>query len=190
MLAQSQSRWVLLFALAMIALGAGILAGSLVSGEPEGIVFGYDSALEPGSPIRVQVSGAVLSPGVYELRAGDRLVDALAAAGGPREDADTGGLNLARRVRDEERIAVPHRPGAASPLSPPGPLQPSGKLDINSATAPQLQALPAIGEAYARRIIDSRHVDGPYASIRDLVDRRVLPAGTFEQIRDLITAVQ
>ena len=55
-----------------------------------------------GAEIKVQVSGAVVAPGVYDLKAGDRVVDAVAAAGGPADDADADALNLARRLRDED----------------------------------------------------------------------------------------
>jgi competence protein ComEA len=136
------------------------------------------------NPIRVQVGGAVGRPGVYDLREGDRVIDAIAAAGGPADDGDIDSLNLARRVRDEERLIVPTRTGGAASAST---LPPGAKLDINSASQQQLDALPGIGQAYSQRIVDSRKVDGPYKATRDLVDRKVVPAATFEQIRDLIT---
>jgi len=113
-------------------------------------------------------------------------VEALAAAGGPSEDADIDSLNLAKRVRDEERIEVPRRAAAGSTSAG---IVVGGRLDINSATLQQLDALPGIGEAYSRRIVDSRKVDGPYKSTRDLVDRKVIPAAVYEQIRDLVAVV-
>lgn len=174
-----------IFGLAVLLLGSGLLVASLIDNEPAGIEFAYGSGIDPGSPIRVHVTGAVVSPGVYELREGDRLLEALAAAGGPADNADAGNLNLARRVRDEERIEVPARAGSSAPA---GQLAPGEKVDINTASQKQLEALPGIGEAYSRRIVDSRKVDGPYKTIRDLVDRKVIPASTFEKISELITA--
>jgi competence protein ComEA len=174
-------RRLLVLAAALVLLAGALAVSGLSRREPSGIEFVYGSGLPPGSPIRVQVAGAVASPGVYELREGDRVVDALAAAGGPTTDADTDALNLARRVRDEERLEVPARAAARNAAPAPG-----AKLDINIASAEQLDALPGIGPAYARRIVDSRAVDGPYRSTRDLVDRKVLPQSTFDQIRDLI----
>lgn len=173
-----------LLGIALIALGSGLVIELVRGGAPSGIEFAYSSALPDGSRIRVQVTGAVTKPGVYELREGDRVVDALAAAGGPSDSADPDSLNLARRVRDEEQLIVPTRTGAASSAAT---LVPGAKLDINSASQQQLDALPGIGEAYSRRIVDSRKVDGPYKATRDLVDRKVLPAATFDQLRDLIT---
>jgi competence protein ComEA len=175
-------RRLLVLAGALVLLAGALAVLGLSRREPSGIEFAYGSALPPGSPIKVQVAGAVVRPGVYELREGDRVVDALAAAGGPTEDANTDALNLARRVRDEERLDVPARTGAAA-----GQALASGtKLDINVATADQLDALPGIGPAYSQRIVDSRAVDGPYKSTRDLVDRKVLPQSTFDKVRDLI----
>jgi competence protein ComEA len=135
------------------------------------------------------VSGAVVAPGVYQLREGDRLVEALVAAGGPANGADVDALNLARRVRDEEQVVVPRLGGADSRRTEAAgatPLAPGEKLDINAATEDQLDQLPGIGEAYSRRIVDSRKVDGPFKSIQELVDRRVVPRATFEKIRDLV----
>ncbi len=123
---------------------------------------------------------------MYTLREGDRLVDALAAAGGPSGDAGLDSLNLARRVRDEERIDVPRLNGAAAGTGGAGLI--AGRLDINTATEKQLDGLPGIGEAYSRRIVDSRKVDGPYKSTQDLVDRKVIPAALLLQISDLIAA--
>jgi competence protein ComEA len=184
LLAWLERHQLLVFAVALLTAGSGLAAGSLLRDEPDGgLAFSYASADADGSPIRVHIAGAVLNPGVYELRAGDRVVEAIAAAGGPTPDADIDDLNLARRLRDEERLDIP-RAQAAAPGPPP---LAGGRLDINTATAAQLDALPGIGQAYSRRIVDSRSVDGPYRSTRDLLDRNVLPASVYEQVRDLIT---
>jgi competence protein ComEA len=169
---------------AIVLLAAGLIADHATRREPPGIEFGYGSGLTDGSPIRVQVAGAVSKPRVYDLQEGDRVVDAIAAAGGPSDDADLDTLNLARRVRDEELLVVPAKPGPASAQST---LAPGARLDINTSTQQQLNALPGIGDVYSRRIVDSRKVDGPYKSTHDLVDRKVIPSGTFDQIRDLVT---
>src|SRR5262245_2018251 len=143
-------QWLVLGIAALVLL-AGVAVDRLVAGEPEppALVFRSDSDLPDGSAIRVQVGGAVLRPGVYELRQGDRVVDAIEAAGGASEQADLDRLNLALKVRDEQQLIVPRRSGtaAAAPTLAPG-----AKLDINVATQAQLDQLPGIGEAYSRRI--------------------------------------
>ena len=121
----------------------------------------------------VNVTGAVTSPGLIEAQRGDRIADVLDRAGGLTEDADPAAVNLARRVRDEDHIHVP-RLGEATAL-----------LDLNTATAEQLEALPGIGPVYASRIIEAR-TQLPFDSSDDLLERDVIPAHTYEQIRDLV----
>ena len=171
--------------LALVLLAGGIAADVLSRRDPPGLQFAYSSSLPDGSPIRLEIAGAVVHPGVYGLREGDRVVDALAAAGGPSSDADLESLNMARRVRDEERLVVPRKGGGSAVALPPG-----SRVDINSASQQQLDALPGIGEAYSRRIVDSRRIDGPYKTTRELVDRKVIPSALYDQIRDLVTAGQ
>lgn len=153
---------------------------------PAPIILNTSSALE-GEPIRVHIAGAVAVPGVYDLLGGDRVEDAIIVAGGALEGADLNGINLARRLRDGEQLLVP---GASERQSPIVALQPGELLDLNQATREQLMALPGIGEAYSRRIIDSRTIDGQFASIDEILERSLVPARTLEGIRPLITVTQ
>ncbi len=175
----------LVLAGAFMLISAGLVAAILAGDGSRGAIeFQAGSGLPPGSSIRVHVAGAVAAPGVHELREGDRLIEALAAAGGPADDADLDALNLARRLRDEEQVIVPRRAGAAkrTPVLAAGAM-----VDINTASADLLDQLPGIGEAYSRRIVDSRRLDGPYRSTEELVERRVLPRSVYERVRDRLT---
>jgi competence protein ComEA len=185
MLAWLERHQFALLGIAGLALVTAVILPRVSGESSRPIVFREGSGLPEGTPIRVHVTGAVVEPGVYELREGDRVVEALTAAGGPAGDADLDQLNLARRVRDEGQVVVPRRPGAAER---PAPLAPGAKLDINSATEAQLDQLPGIGEAYSRRIVDSRKVDGPFRTTQELISRRVVPQATFDMIADLISA--
>lgn len=138
------------------------------------------------SPVKVYVSGAVAQPGVYALRRGDRAEDAVRAAGGATAEADLERLNLAVKLRDEMQVHVPRRGEAASAPSAAG--GPEGKLNINEATAEQLDALPSIGPVTARRILEYRAQNGPFRRIEELRERKLVAAATFEKIKDLITA--
>ena len=173
---------ILVLGVAALVLVAGLVVREVDSSGPAPLVFRDDSGLPPGSPIHVHVAGAVLAPGAYELRAGDRVVDALAIAGGPADSAELDKLNLARRLRDEEQVLVPGRPSTRPLL-----LEPGAKIDLNTADEKLLGLLPGIGDTYARRIVDSRKVDGPFKSAQELVDRRVLPRATLDAIREFIT---
>jgi competence protein ComEA len=133
----------------------------------------------------VHVAGAVAAPGLYELPSGARVQDALVAAGGGLHEAEIDSINLARRLRDGEKVSVP---GLSSDVAAAvETLAPGQKLDLNSASAEELDQLPGIGEAYSRRIVDSRIVDGPFQAVDDLVERRVVPEATLEHIRTFVT---
>ena len=176
---------VLTFLAAVIVFGLVILVLQR-RGGPQPLEIRFDDPALDGVTIEVYVTGAVQKPGVYPLHEGDRIEDALAAAGGPTQDADTESLNLALRVRDQDQIAVPRRGevAGAAVTSTPGAGQ---KIDINSATARELDALPGIGEVYSQKIIDSRAAEGPFHRTEELVERKVIPSATYDKIKDLIT---
>ncbi len=145
-------------------------------------------------PLRVYVSGAVVRPDVYELTHDSIVRDAIDAAGGPTGEADLNRINLARRVHDEEQIYVPQKGEESLPVSlPSGPSSPSpsgqggGKVNINTATAEELDTLPGVGPAIAQRIIDYRTAHGPFQSIEDIKNVRGIGDATFEELKDKIT---
>lgn len=160
-------------ALVLLAVVAFVVLATRGSDSP-GIEVVRSEALAGVDEIRVDVRGAVASPGVVTLQPGDRVQDALALAGGALPDADLSQVNLALRVRDEDVLHVPTE----------GNLIASTLVDINTASQHDLEALPGIGPVRARAIIEAR----PYASTDDLVKRAVIPAGVYEQIRLLTTA--
>lgn len=167
---------------ALLLLVAGLLVRDLTGGQAPALVLN-----DPESSNRnvvVHVAGAVAAPGVYELPPGARVFDAIQVAGGDLPGADTNELNLARRLRDGEKVTVP---GPRSDVA--AARGPDGRLDLNAATPEELTSLPGIGEAYSRRIVDSRIVDGPYESVEDLLTRRVIPEATLEGIRELVTVI-
>jgi competence protein ComEA len=182
MLAWLERNSFLALALAGAFLLSGLAAREVLTGQDAPVLVLQDTAIEPGAPIRVHVSGAVAAPGVYELAAGDRVEDAVAAAGGPAPGADLDTINLARRLRDGEQVRV-EGGAAVAPVA----VSTGEPLDLNLATQEQLIALPGIGEAYSRRIVDSRAVDGPFASVDEVLERGLVPERTLEGIRAMVT---
>jgi len=174
----------LALAAAVLLLLAGLAVREARGGAPPALVL-QEAQSGDGGPVVVHVAGAVEAPGVYQLPEGARVQDAVLAAGGPTSGAGLDTVNLARRLRDGERITLPSSSRSAASVS--ATLVPGQKLDINRASQAQLEELRGIGEAYSRRIVDSRTVDGPYASVEELVTRRVLPESTLAAIRDLLT---
>lgn len=148
----------------------------------------------------VHVAGAVVAPGVYRVSDGARVVDAIEVAGGLAADADLDAVNLAAPVRDGERLYVP-RVGQPVPSVvtgggggvPPGegggdgPAAPSGPININTATAAELEALPGVGPATAAAIVAHRDEHGPFATVDDLTDVTGIGPAKLEAVRGLVT---
>lgn len=145
-----------------------------------------------GAGLTVHVAGAVRTPGVVRLPGGARVSDALAAAGGPRWDADLDAVNLARPVGDGERILVPERAvGAAGQRagqggSGSGAHRPDGRIDLNRATAADLEELPGIGPVLAGRIVAWREDHGPFTEIGQLREVPGIGERTFQALADLV----
>lgn len=150
------------------------------------------------APIQVDVAGAVQRPGVYDLPAGARVGDALAAAGGLAPDADGQALSLARPLQDGEKLVAPTvQPASAIASAAPEPavavrggdieLAGAGLLDINTASAQELEALPAIGPVTAQAIVDYRAANGPFRSVDDIVKVKGIGPATLDKIKPLIT---
>lgn len=182
--------------------GGSVVAGGDGAGtggqKPDGSTGpgGADAAGTGAAELVVEVAGAVAHPGLYHLAAGARVADAIAAAGGygPRIDVvrATAELNLAARVADGDRILVPSRddPGATGvPGHAPAASSPpahSGPLDLNRATAAELDALPGIGPVTLAKIIASRLKEA-FHSVTDLRTRKLVGAAEFALILKLVT---
>ncbi len=141
-------------------------------------------------PILVDVSGWVRHPGVYEFHEGDRVIDAIEAAGGARPGAGLESLNLAAPLADGTQILVP-KAGAAPTGVSGGSGTTSGSstslVNINTGSASDFEALPGIGEVISQRIVDYRTQNGPFASVDQLEDVSGIGEAILAEIRDLVT---
>jgi competence protein ComEA len=160
--------------------------GHLVGSEPPspapapaGVSVGGGSAPPSPAEILVHVAGLVRNPGVYRLHRGDRVVDAIAAAGGARAGTDLTTLNLAALLSDGEQVVVGKAGGGPGP--PSGTSEGSvggaggggpggGLVNVNTATLEQLESLPGIGPALGQRIVDYREEHGPFHTVDDLLN--------------------
>lgn len=133
--------------------------------------------------IKVQVAGAAVRPGVYTLRSGSRVEDALKAAGGPTDDADVDRLNLAARVSDGQKLEIPRKGQEIAAYGTAGP----EKINLNVATVSQLDELPGIGPVIARRIVEYRERNGPFSRVEQLRDAKLVNNSTYEKIKDMVT---
>jgi len=153
------------------------------------VVEEVEPILVPEAPetVIVDVKGSVQYPGIYEIGADARVHDAIVKAGGLTEEAAPEWVNLAQRVTDEMVIFVPsiHDEELVLPQLGQGP--DSGLVNINRATAIELQALPGIGATRAEAIVRYREDRGAFLSSEDLKNVSGIGAATFENLKELIT---
>lgn len=148
---------------------------------------------EPGSQGKVQseragqivvhVAGAVKREGVYRLKFGDRIIDALELAGGAIPSANLSSINLAEKVKDGQKVLVPVKRKVLERVSRTS----SGKVSINTATENELCKIKGIGKSTAKRIIEYRSTSGPFSKIEDIMKVKSIGKGKFGKIKDQIT---
>jgi competence protein ComEA len=194
---------------AVISLGLAALAGALVvvvAGWPrgaevaatrsvpdrprveDGVLTGPTDA--DAEPVVVDVDGAVRRPGVVQLVAGDRVIDALEAAGGVLRRGDTGALNLAEVVLDGQQVVVPRRGGAnvdaPAVAAPTAPATASALVNLNTATEAELDTLPGIGPVLAAAIVEWRTQNGGFTSIEQLQEVSGIGPTTYADLAPLV----
>ena len=135
--------------------------------------------------VKVDVSGAVERPGVYELPNDSRVEDVLIAAGGLGAKADriyvSKTINLAQRVTDGMKIYIPEI-GSANSSNLSSSTNLSDLININSATNAELDSLPGVGPATAAKIVAGR----PYQSVSELIGRKIVGQSVYEKIKDMV----
>ncbi len=185
--------------LLVVTLSAGgvILYRSLDDGSGSRGVEVRLPAPTPHPTLKVYVSGEVAAPGVYVVAPGDRVEDAVEAAGGALWGAQLSCVNLAARVRDGSQYHVPSvddgcTPDVSEPTADDLPegvdLGQESRIDLNSASAEELQALPGIGEVKANAIVAYRRDVGPFSSVEEVVEVRGIGPATLDAIADLVYA--
>ncbi len=138
--------------------------------------------------IFVDIKGAVKNPGVYQMKVGDRVKDALDAAGGLTEEADSQKVNLAKRLEDQMAIVVP-KVGEEAEEIPAGATSKEakeGKVNINTATVEELKTLKGVGEKKAEAIIEYRKKNGSFQTKEDLMKVRGIGKKLFESFQERI----
>jgi competence protein ComEA len=141
-------------------------------------------------PLVVHITGAVPRPGVYALPQGARVQDGISAAGGFLAEADKTNINLAQLLEDGEKLDIPFIEGGSPVIGTAVPevvATTTELVNINTASASELDSLPGIGPTTAQKIIDYRTQNGPFASTEDIINVSGIGPGTYERIKDLIT---
>ena len=170
-------------ALSMIGIVL-IIGGVFASGFNKSKGVYPKESLVTQKQISVDVSGAVVKPGVYKLNEGARIEDAIVAAGGLSQEANgeyvSKYLNMAQKLSDGTKVYVPVQ-GETAPVSNQS-LPAVRQVNINTGTQAELEALPGIGPVTASKIISNR----PYKQVEDLLNLKVVNKSTFEKIKDSI----
>ena len=178
----------------MLAAGLAVAVASVLAvhalhrGGPQVAIPPLRTAVHARAPtvaqLVVDVAGAVRRPGLYHLGAGTRIADAVAAAGGATANADVALVNLAAPLADGEQVLVPVRgAGGAAAAGEPSPTAP---LDLNTASAEQLDALPGVGPATAQKIIVYRQAHGPFRSVDELEAVPGIGPSKLAQLKGLV----
>ncbi|HUS62668.1 MAG TPA: helix-hairpin-helix domain-containing protein [Acidimicrobiales bacterium] len=181
-------------------LGLALVVGALKPSPPSlELSLPRADAVAEGGPVPgasaervvVHAAGALVTPGVYRLASGARVGDLLEAAGGPLPDANLDALNLAQLLADGERVYVPRQgeetPAAASASSgSAGHAKTAGPVNLNTATAEDLDGLPGVGPATASAIIEHRTRAGRFRSVDDLLDVPGIGEAKLERLRSLV----
>lgn len=188
---------IILGAAGLVLVSAGILSFLIFQQREPGIEILPIEAVEPGSTIFIDLEGAVLKPGLYELPSGSRVNDLLIRAGGLAAEADRiwveKNLNLAQKLEDGVKVYIPGLNETQSAQGGPPGLGEAGqiagssaniasKININTASASQLDSLWGIGQARAANIIEGR----PYSSLEELLERKIIPGNVYERIKEEI----
>jgi len=154
-------------------------------------------AEEPEVPsiLMADIKGAVKIPGVYEVNIGERVIDLIEKAGGLLGDADSSSVNFAMKISDEMVVYIPKKgeeiPKTGGGVVPSGQQNISapdaGKVNLNTATASELETLPGVGPAKSAAILEFREVNGGFKTIEDLKSISGIGDKTFEKLKELIT---
>jgi competence protein ComEA len=179
-----------LCAVAVVLVGGRVLrpaaprgtAPPLIRAKPAPGATG--GARSTGQFVIVDVAGAVRRPGLYRLPHGSRIADAIARAGGAARRAELDLVNLAAPLADGEQVLVPAH--GAAPTGGSGSPAPTAPVDLNSATAEQLDALPGIGPVTAQKIVDYRQAHGPFTSVDELDAISGIGPARIENLRGLV----
>lgn len=164
-----------------------IIGGLFLGSKPQPKDYPKESLVESQKSITVDVSGAVNKPGVYKLKDGSRIEDAVSIAGGFSNEAQSEYiakvLNLAAKLVDGSKIYVPKTGESASAPAVAGTTSTantSGQININSASASELDSLPGVGVVTVQKIISGR----PYQAIDELLSKKVVSKSVFDKIKD------
>ncbi len=182
-----KSEQYILFVIGILIVAIGILSFLYIDRRlslvPEVTVETPSNSGNP-SCVVVHVAGRVKKPGVYKLPFGARVYEAVEAAGGNLRDADMDSINLARTLRDGEKIFIPQKTSSNTVMSTR-----EKRIDINTMGKEELLKLPGVGEKLAERIIKYRETHGPFRDIDELKNVSGIGDKKLKEIKDYLNSL-
>lgn len=202
----NQEKITIILLLIVIIIGVGMVLNKNINKEDNFTVNRASNISENNPviqieipPVIIHIAGAVKNPGVYQLKSTDRIVGAVKIAGGATEEASLDLINLAALLKDGQKIIVPYKTysGTGEEINTnaynfvenvysSSSVSNSAKININTANANMLQALPGIGPVLSERIIEYRNQNGLFGVIDDIKDVSGIAEKKYEGIKDLI----
>ena len=201
----NQEKITIIFLLIVIIIGIGIILyknfnneDNLALNSPPNFSENNIAEKIEVPPVIIHISGAVKTPGVYQLKSTDRVVDAVKIAGGITERANPDAINLAALLKDGQKIIIPYKISNQVTVESDKNISknieevysssssPSDQININTADDNTLQSLPGIGPVLSQKIIDYRNQNGLFEVIDDIKDVSGIGEKKFEGIKDLI----
>lgn len=166
--------------LAVVVIAIGLLALREIVSRPPSIEIILPTPTAVPSQVQVHIAGEVVNSGVYTVPLNARLHEVITAAGGATDDADLNAVNLAVSVADSQRYYIPRRGEEVNTGA-------NQLLDINVASAAQLETLPGIGPVLAQAIVTHRQENGPFERLEDLLVVDGIGPATLDRLRSLVT---
>ena len=172
--------------LLLLVVAGRTFAGANESAARPAAALVREQTAVAATKVVVHVTGAVAQPGLYRLKEGSRVADAVARAGGATPSADTAAVNLAAPLADGMQVLIPSRvAGAAGTAAAEAP-NATARVSLNAATVAELDELPGVGPVTAQKIVDYRAAHGGFRTVDDLDAISGIGPVRIDQLRELV----
>ena len=169
----------------LVVAGRTLAGGNEAPARPAAALVQEQTAVA-ATRLVVHVTGAVSQPGLYRLKEGSRVADAVARAGGATPSADTAAVNLAAPLADGMQVLIPSRVAGVAGTAAAGTPGVTVRVSLNAATVAELDELPGVGPVTAQKIVDYRAAHGGFRSVDDLDAIPGIGPVRIDQLRELV----
>ena len=172
--------------LVLLVLAGRTFAGGGESASRPAAALVPERPAEVTARLVIHVTGAVTEPGLYRLKEGSRVADAVARAGGATPSADTAAVNLAAPLADGMQVLIPSRVAGVAGTAAEAPTGAGARVSLNAASVAELDELPGVGPVTAQKIVDYRAAHGGFRTVDDLDAIPGIGPVRIDQLRELV----